>query len=396
MKFLLTLFAVLVVTAVVAHLALTEPGYVLLSYGKSSFELPLIDFIVAMLLLLLIGYTLIRFMQSLSRTPAGLKRMRHKQQKGKSRRTLMQGLIEYSEGKWDTAEKHLMGSADQSDAPLLNYIVAAHAAQRQRATDRRDDYLRMAIKHDPKAEVAISLAQAELQLRQGQHEESVATLQHLQEMAPKHRFVKKLLARQYKTLGDWEKLYALLPSLRKLGSLEPEEQTALELETFSVLLQQSDSLKDSDKLWNSVPKNLRDDHHLLALYCRKLMHFDASPKAETLLRKRINSEWDDELVALYGNLKVSNSTAVINQLDSWVEKHPENPVLLTAAGEQNMRSQLWGKARSLLQESLNQQPSAEAYQALGKLHEKLDEHDEARSAYHSGFDLLMAQKEAAE
>ena len=72
MKFLLTLFAILLVAVVIANLAVTEPGYVLLSYGKSSIELPLIDFLVALLLLFFLSYLLIRFLLGLRRTPAGL------------------------------------------------------------------------------------------------------------------------------------------------------------------------------------------------------------------------------------------------------------------------------------------------------------------------------------
>ncbi|HBS26615.1 MAG TPA: heme biosynthesis protein HemY, partial [Gammaproteobacteria bacterium] len=288
MKFLLTLFAILLVAVVIANLAVTEPGYVLLSYGKSSIELPLIDFLVALLLLFFLSYLLIRFLLGLRRTPAGLKKLNANRKSTNSRKGLLQGLIEMAEGNWQKAEKHLVRSAGNSDLPVLSYLAAAHAAQRQENPDRRDDYLRMASQSDPKAEVAIGLAQAELQIRSKQFEEALATLQHLESQAPKHRFVKKLLARLHYEMKNWDALKTLIPDLRKQQTVTEKELLKFETATYAAQLRQTDSLKETESIWQSLSKDSRNQPQLAQHYFKALIRFGESEKAEQLLRKSLN------------------------------------------------------------------------------------------------------------
>lgn len=394
MKLLLTFFAVLLLTSGVAYLALNEPGYVLLSYGSKSLELPLIDFIIGLFLLFIAFYLLLRLWHSVTHVPANLSKLRHKQQKQKSRHNLMQGLVEYIEGKWPQAEEHLLHSAERSGAPLLNYLAAAHAAQHQNAIERRDDYLLTASERHPAARIAVGLVKADLQTRQQSHEDALDTLQQLHSEAPKHKIVSKQLARQYHQQGHWQQLHELLPELRKNDSLSSEERNNLEQQTFAKLLEQSTSLDSATALWKKAPKALRNDPQLVAHYAHKLNEHGKAEQVEPLIRNTLNKHWDDTLVTLYGQLKLSNSHATLSQLDDWIQKQPKNIALLNAAATQNARAQIWGKTRSLLQESLNTQPTAEAYQALGNLHEQLQENSEAKNAYHAGFSLLMQQQNA--
>ena len=46
-----------------------------------------------------------------------------------------------------------------------------------------------------------------------------------------------------------------------------------------------------------------------------------------------------------------------------------------------MASQIWGKARSYLEESLKREPRADVHLALAELYEKLEKPDEAAAQY---------------
>jgi len=137
-------------------------GYVLLGYGHTSIELPLFDFLIIVAVVVLLIYLAGRLLLGLLNTPSGLRRFTHRKQIRKARKDLADGLLQMAEGNWKKAEKLVAGAADHSETPVINYLVAAHAAQRQKSPQRRDDYLRQAIQTDHGADVAVGLAQAEL------------------------------------------------------------------------------------------------------------------------------------------------------------------------------------------------------------------------------------------
>ncbi|WBV63404.1 hypothetical protein PGH43_00365 [Legionella pneumophila 130b] len=67
----------------------------------------------------------------------------------------------------------------------------------------------------PEAKIAVELTQAQLQLANHQWEQALATLKHLQDLAPRHPYVLKLLMNLYEEIKDWQQLIALLPDLKK-------------------------------------------------------------------------------------------------------------------------------------------------------------------------------------
>ncbi len=395
MRFLLILFAVLFAGSGIAYLALNKPGYVLLGYGSTSVEMPLFDFIIILALLLLLLYLLGKVFLGLVNTPSGLKRFTHRKQIRKARKDLADGLLQMAEGNWKKAEKLVTAAATHSESPVINYLVAAHAAQRQKSPQRRDEHLRHAIETGDGAEFAVGLAQAELQTHQKQYEEALATLTRLQALSPKHPFVHKLLARLHFRMKDFDSLYKLLPQLRKGGKLLPDEIKSLELATANALLTQAGNEGDYDKLrmlWKHLPKDARKDPSLTFIYARALIQMKEFGKARKIIEKRLNEAWDDQLAALYGDIEFDDPIVALKQAETWLASHPESPELLVTTARLCMNNALWGKARSLLQQSLSIRPSARGYQALAELHDQLNETDAAKHAYEEGFRLLV-QKE---
>ncbi len=396
MKFLLILFAVLFGVSGLAYLALNKPGYVLLGYGSTSIEMPLFDFLIIGSLLLLALYLLAKMLLGIINTPAGLKRFTHRKQIRKARRDLADALLQMAEGNWKKAEKLVTGAVRHSESPVINYLVAAHAAQRQKAPERRDDYLRQAIQTDSGADLAVGLAQAELQTHQQQYEEALATLKRLQALSPRHPFIHKLLARVYHRMGDFDSLYALLPKLRKGGKLLPEELRSLEFAAANALLSAAGEAGDFEKLqalWKSLPKDARQQPSLIFLYARSLIRMKEYTKARRVIESALADTWDDPLAALYGDIEFDDPIEALKKAEGWLAAHPDSPELLVTTARLCISNGLWGKARSLLQQSLALKPSARGYQALAELHERIDEPEEAKRAYKEGFRLLVQQEQ---
>ncbi len=305
------------------------------------------------------------------------------------------GLIEYSEGNWERAEQYFVKavtktSAD-SDTSLLNYLVAARAAQEMGESQRRDDYLREAQKTIPDAKIAIELTQAQLQMVDEQWEQALATLSHLHNLVPNHSYVTKLLMKVYITLKDWSHLEACLPQIRRQNILEKKEFEELENITYSGLLTQipqpitEEILKN---LWDSFPKYLRRRDSLIIVYVTQLIAVHAYCEAEYHARLALKRQWNNTLMLLYGQCNVSAVDEQLRFAESFLKYYPNNPYLLRALGNIYLRRQLWGKAKSFFSKSIQVQPEAEVYVALAKLSEKLSEKNEAGLYYKKGLELL--------
>jgi HemY protein len=398
MKFLLILFAVLFAVSWVAYLALKEPGYVLLGYGNTSVELPLFDFIIALTAFIIIVYLLVQFLLALLYTPEGIAGFRQRKQIRNARRSMATALIQMAEGNWKKAEKLMLSAVRNSDNPVINYLVAAHAAQRQKAPERRDEYLRKASKADPAAEIAVGLAQAELQMYQKQYEEALATLKRLQTISPTHAFIQKLLARLHHKMGDFDSLYQLLPSLRKGGQLTSEEINGLEIATANALLTQAGDAGNYQKLvrlWKNLPSGAQKHPSLIFIHARSLIKLKEYAKAQKVIEQALKHHWDDRLAALYADIEFEDSIKALKQAETWLEEHKESPELLITTARLCMNNGLWGKALSLLNEGLSIKPSARGYQALAELYEQLNEPAKAKHAYEEGFRLLIQQENSS-
>ncbi len=395
MRFLFLTMLVLLTAALFTSFALSEPGYVLLGYGKTSIEMPLVDFVIFLLGALLLLFLLVKAMAAVFSTPTKLRGMRQRQQRNQARKGLTKGLIDMAAGEWAQAEKTVIKGARRSDVPLLNYLVAAHAAQQQDETQRRDEHIRKAIEADPQAEVAVGLTQAELQIRQKQYEEALATLQHLERLAPKHKFVKKQLARLFFKLKDWQHLAEILPTLRKQGGMKSDELGAMEVATVNARMEYAasqDNWDDLQRLWKAVPKDARLRPELIAIYTERLLDLGKNTEAEVELRTALNAAMDDRLLTMYAGMEFAEPSKALAHAEGWLAVTEQNPTLLTTVAKLSLKARLWGKARSLLQQSIALKPSVENHRALAELHESVNEQEEALVAYKTALALSVGNK----
>ena len=407
MRILAGILVVLVGAVLLALAARHDPGYVLITRGDWTMETTLTLFAVATLLLFTALYAAIRLTARFIEVPRRMHAWRTRRRAVKARKATQRGLIELAEGHWARAERDLTHYADDGDAPLLNYLGAARAAQKQGADKRRDHYLSLAHQSMPEAELAIGLTQAEVQLSHGQLEQALATLMHLRTVAPKNAHVLYLLKRLYERLNSWNDLQELLPALRKGKVIDEKELDRLERKAHRELLaaaSDSGRIEQLRETWVRVPKRLREDPDLLADYTQRLARLGRGQDAERLLRDALKRQWEPRLVRLYGELDSGDPTQQLRYAEAWLRGRERHPDLLLALGRLAIRNQLWGKARGYLEASIGSEPRAETYRELGELLEQTGETDEARACFRKGLALasgpgkslvVVEQKKAA-
>ncbi len=370
-----------------------DPGLALFTYNNWSVEMPLWFAVLSLIVLMVIVYFLVRFLTGIDSSFYRWKNWLRWRRKNKAYSKTNRGLIELIEGHWRTAENYLLDGIPQSDTPLINYLAAAKAAHELAAYDKRDAYLREAHVISPQADIAIGLTQAQLQFDQGQLEQALATLNHLRSIAPSHAVVLKLLQKLYVRLADWKGLLKLLPSLRKAKLLTPEHFSLFEMHVYQEILNstanKTESLQTLHEFWKNVPRHLQKNPSLIACYVKQLLRFPGvSVEVEDLINRTLKKSWDSELVKIYGLLITDDSKKQLSHAEKWLKQYPNQAVLLLTLGRLCLRCQLWGKARSYLEDSLKLEAMSETYVEYGKLFEQLGDMSAAIQNYREGLALL--------
>lgn len=396
-KRVLLLLIILVASIYIGLEIRNDPGYLLLNYKQWTIEMPLWFAGIGLLLVFGLIYSVLRFVSFLGSISGRFARWRRRHKEKSAHDLTTQGLIDFTEGNWVQAEKHLTRAVDIGENPLINYLAAARAAQEQGATHRRDKYLRKAQKSRPDAKLAVELSQAQLQIASGQFEQALATLRHLQSLAPNHQYVLKLLQQLYVKCQDWEALVALLPQLRKRHVLSDIELTELEMLGYRGVLETGSSLKDLaflKSLWQGFPSKIRKRNAIIAVYVQCLLDHQDHQEAESLLYYTLKKNWDDELIRFYGLCKTEEPAKQLSKAEGWLKQHPNNAFLLLTLGRLCVDNQLWGKARTYFENSLAHYAQPEVYAELAKLLDQLGETELAAKYYREGlrYSLVASDK----
>lgn len=391
---LVTLFAAIVTTIA----AIENPGYVLIARAPWSIEMPLTLFIPLLLvggfLTYLVCYGIIRLM----RIPRDVARWRTRRHIRRSRAALAHGFIKLIEGDFAAAEAELVSGLRHAELPLLNYLAAAYCAQEQGMTEKRDEYLANAQRNTAQHASAVGMMQARLQLSTRQNERALATLTDLRQSQPRNRYLLRLLANVYQELHDWTGLAELAPELRNQGALSGAEIDALELRAHRELLQLTLPSGSGDILaraWDAVPKPLRRHPSLLAIYARQLMQQNEMQQAESILRNALDSRWDSELAALYGQVYGEQPPEQLAHAESWLMSHPDDAGLHLACARLALHANDLAKSRAYFDKCIAFNGPVDAYRELGALLERMGEKEKALSVYRRGLDAQAAESPTA-
>lgn len=396
MKLLAIIVVTLVLAVSVALFALENPGYILIAAGNWTLESTLAFTVVVLIAAFIASYYTFRFISRMRRVPGGLRYWQQRRRERKAMLFLTRGLIDLAEGHWEAAEKRVTRYVKEGHAPLLNYLAAARAAQGQGADQRRDHYLKLAHESHEEADIAVGLTQAELQLQHNQLEQALATLTHLQQLAPKHSQVLKVLAALYQQLGDWERLLELMPMLTRRKIFTNAELDKMNRQAYLTLLNsfvKQDKQKDEDNIkmltsiWLRIPKQFQNEKEILLAYAKRMLDCGGSHQVEPLVRYALKYHRDGQLIKLYGLVQGTDISKQLSIAESLLAGHENDAVALLTAGRLSLRNKLWGKARSYLEASVHVSPSAEAYNELGHLLEQLGEQDLASACYQKGLRL---------
>ncbi|NRB71066.1 MAG: tetratricopeptide repeat protein [Xanthomonadales bacterium] len=384
---LLSALTLLLLAAAVAPLFRDDPGLVQIHFLGWTIETSVLVLLAGLLLL----WGLVQLAFWLWRLPA-----QTAQRVAERRATaqLEKGLLALTEGDWRAAERALGKSASASGKTTARYLAAAQAASGMQDQERREFYLEQADSGGRRKKFLVELTRARLLMEHGQRAEALPVLRSLQERRKGHPQVLGLLSQCLRELGRWDELQALLPALLKADVLTREQEAEVQLEIARHRLAGSADANSLEQAWQALPRALRKHPAAVEVFAQRAGELERADLAESVLRTSIKQSWTPALVLRYGDPGAGNAAQRLKQCEKWLAKHPEDPALHMALGRLCASQKLWGKARSHLIRSLELEPTAAGYDALGQLLERQGELETAMLCFRNA--LRMSQGRAPE
>jgi HemY protein len=365
----------------------TSPGYVLLSWGKTTIETSLwVGLLVfaGLYILLHLAVGLWRRLRESGGSVAGWFKLRSEK---KGRRLTEKGMLAFAGGNWERCRRLLLQAVPNLEDPTLNYLGAARASNKMQDPAKVRQYLDAATNVSGATET-VALTRAEMLLDNGEAELALADLDSLQKRERRYPQLLVLRLRACEALERWQEIVKLLPTVRKRNLLPPAKLDQLEFKAQLGLLQEAAQAGDSAVLgavWAACPAPLKKDERILQAYLPLLASAGRTQEAEKLLVAALKQQWSQPLVSQYGLLAGDNPGKQLKQAETWLQQHQQDSVLLLCLGRLSLRNELWGMAREYFESSIRVEPTAAACAELARLLFNLGEREKSAQSYRQGL-----------
>ena len=363
-------------------------GYVLLVYPPYRIDFSLNFLIILLIASFAAAYALVRVTVHTLRLPAYVRRFKETSRKDKGRRATEDALIAFAEGRYPRAERLAQHALLLNDAPAINALLAARAAQEQRAYARRDDYLARAERIAPDHAIVRLMTQADLLIESRQPQDALPVVQALKGIAGKHVGVLRLELKAQQLARNWDQVLLLVPQLEKRDGIEAVQAEQLRINAhLENIKRKAHQASELQAYWAKLSAQEKTNSKIALTAARVFLALGGVKQAREILEDSLAKYWDSDLVAVYGQCTDRDVVKQIERAENWLKEHPRDPHLLLALGRLCTRQALWGKAQSYIEASLSLETTRAAHLALAFLMEKMNKTDEACEHYRQSLAL---------
>jgi HemY protein len=254
----------------------------------------------------------------------------------------------------------------------------------------------------PTTRSTVNSLKAQLLYKSDQLEQCLAVLEQSKKISVNDATLLRLLKEVYVKLEDWKNLGELIPSLKKLKVIDPQELERIQTRVFMEELyaafdagiakpSEQGVVADIEKVWKKASASHKEDEKIVKHYSELLLKANEKAMAAKVIETALTKRWSDALAIIYGEVDFGSSPQQLIMAEGWLKGRPANASLLLSLGRICMRNELWGKAKEYYEASIKISPSADAYGELSRLLKSLGEH-EASDAYLKNYgDLIGAE-----
>jgi HemY protein len=389
MRWLISLLIIAVLAVALAMAGRYDPGYVVLVYPPWRMEVSFISFVLMLVAMVVSGVVLLRLAVLTLNLPSIVRAQRERRAAKKRDENFVGGLRAYTEYRYQDAEQSL-GQWQGDDARLgLARVLAARAAQEMRALPQRERHIQEAVEHG--AELAAQLYEAEARLDAKDAAAALVAINRAKDIAPQHTALLRLELKARQMTGQWDEVERLLDVLQRSNALEPGVAAQLRRMAYAEnLKRRADDDRGLLEYWKRIPGDLKTDPWVARAAARAFMQRGGGDTALDVLEAALNREWNEDLAALYGEVRGSNPARQIEQAEKWLHAQPRDAQLLLALAQLCSVQQLWGKAQSYLEASLAIAATAEGHIRMAELKTQSGQLGEACLHYQKALALCRA------
>lgn len=379
-KLVILIAGFLLVGLAFGYLISLDSGYVLFSWSNYTLETSFWFFNIMLAAFFVSAYLIMRFVLLLIGSDWRINEWRKQRRSLRGQRQTTRGFLSLAQGQWHTAERQLTQAATLGDNPLINYLGAARAAYEKGDMDKSEHWLKEASQSTKGAELAVAITQIQLLISRGQTEQALAVVLRLRKKNPKHKHLLKMHIKVLRELEDWVGLKELLPAVRKLAKLIPQDKLQeLEEKVVIQLMQRvaksygsslaaaTDQAEAIAEIYNDAPRAVRLSVDVLRCYVELLLQLKQPSKAEHVLRSALTSVWHDDLVSLYGRIDAADTERQLLFAEQQLKERTNDPVLLLALGRIANRAGNVEKAQEYFEAAARIKALPDVHAELGNL-----------------------------
>lgn len=390
----LFLFLVLIASLVLGPMLAGHQGYVLIQTDNYNVETSVTGLVIMAVLLFLVLFVIEWILRRVFRTGARTRGWFLGRKRSRARKQTKAALIKLAEGDYKQVEKLLTRNADHAEQPVVNYLLAAEAAQQRGDDFRTNQYLERAAEAADTDQLPVDITRVRIQLAQGEAHAARHGVDRLLNQAPRHPEVLRLAEQAYLRTGAYASLLEILPSMSKINLHSEEELQALQQQAYIGLMNQAMADEGSEGLkrwWKDQSRKIRHEIPLQVAMVEHLIECNDHELAQSIVLDGLKRQYDERLVLLIPRIKSGNPEQLEKVLRQQIKQHGATPLLNSTLGQLLMKHGEWQQASDAFHAALQQRPDAYDYAWLADALDKLHRIDEATQMRREGLMLTLKQ-----
>lgn len=388
----LLLFLLLMAGIVLGPIIAGHQGYVLIQTDNWNIETSVTGLVIILVLSLLVLFAVEWLLRRLFRTGARTRGWFLGRKRSRARKQTKQALLKLAEGDYQQVEKLMAKNADHAEQPVVNYLLAAEAAQQRGDEVRANQHLERAAELADNDQVPVEITRTRIQLARNENHAARHGIDQLLEITPRHPEVLRLAEQAYIRTGAWASLLDIIPSMQKAQVGDEAHREALSQQAWMGLMDKARAEQGSEGLkqwWRNQSRKTRQQPGLQVAMAEHLIECDDHQTAQEIILDGLKRQYDERLVMLMPRLKAGNPEQLEKVLRQQIKTHGDRPLLWSTLGQLLMQHGEWQEASLAFRAALKQRPDAFDYAWLADVLDRLHKPEEAAAMRRDGLLLTL-------
>ncbi len=388
----LLLFALLLAGIVLGPIVAGHQGYVLIQTDNYNIETSVTGLVIILVLAMVVLFAVEWLLRRIMRTGAHTRGWFTGRKRRRARKQTEQALLKLAEGDYQQVEKLMSKNADHAEQPVVNYLLAAEAAQQRGDEARANQHLERAAELAGNDVIPVDITRTRLHLARNENHAARREVDRLLEVAPRHPEVLRLAEQAYIRTGAWSSLLEIIPSMAKANVGDEEHRAALEQQAWIGLMDQARAEQGSEGLkdwWKNQSRKTRRQIPLQVAMADHLIECNDHDTAQQIIIDGLKRQYDDRLTLLIPRLKTNNPEQLEKILRQQIKTAGDRPLLWSTLGQSLMKHGEWQEASLAFRAALKQRPDAFDYAWLADTLDRQHKPEEAAAMRRDGLLLTL-------